>query len=282
MRKRLPEWLKKDIIDTEKTGFVRKILREKGLNTVCDEARCPNKGECYANNTATFMIMGKNCTRNCKFCSIASSLPEPLNPEEPRLIAEAVRDLKLCYAVVTSVTRDDLPDGGAEHFAQTIREIRNLNSKTKVEVLTPDFKGNESLIDIVIEAKPDVFNHNIETIKRIFSTVRPQGNYKRSLEFLKYMKSVNPEILTKSGFMVGLGENYEEIQELLQDLKESGCDIVTVGQYIQSSRENIEVARYLEPKEFENIREEALKIGLKRVISAPLVRSSYKAREAFL
>jgi len=282
MRKKLPLWLKKDIIDTEKTGFVRKVLRNSGLNTVCDEARCPNKGECYANNTATFMIMGKNCSRNCKFCSVNFALPEKINSEEPSLIAEAVKKLGLCYAVVTSVTRDDLQDGGATHFAQTICEIKTLNPKTKVEVLTPDFKGNEKLIDIVIEAKPDVFNHNIETVKRIFPTARPQGSYERSLKFLEYIKQTSPKIPVKSGFMMGLGESFEEARELLRELKDVGCDIVTVGQYIQSSRRNLEVERYLEPTEFEKIKEEAFKIGIKRVIAAPLARSSYKAHEIYV
>lgn len=281
MRKRLPEWLKKDIIDTEKTRTVRKILRNNGLNTVCDSARCPNKCECYANNTATFMILGKNCTRNCRFCSVNSEPPEQVNPDEPRMVAEAVRELALDYAVITSVTRDDLNDGGAGHFADTIRCIRQLNPGTKIEVLTPDFQGDKKAINIVLEAVPDVFNHNIETVKRLYPKARPQAGYERSLGFLKYIKSQTSDTLTKSGFMTGLGESYEEITEILEDLKLAGCDIVTVGQYIQPTKTNLEVEKYLTLEEFEQIRDEALKIGIKHPVTGPLVRSSYKAREVF-
>lgn len=278
---RLPQWLKKDVINTEKTRFVRKILKNCGLNTVCDSARCPNRGECYANNTATFMILGKNCTRNCKFCSVTSAHPEPVSPDEPRLVAEAVKELGLRYAVVTSVTRDDLPDGGAGHFAETIRQICALNTDCKVEILTPDFKGDEKAIDVVLLAKPDVFNHNVETVKRLYQKARPQANYERSLEFLRYVKEKNADILTKSGLMVGLGETMEEITELLADLKRVNCDIVTVGQYIQPTKENLPVKKYLTVDEFDEIREIALKIGIKHVVSAPLVRSSYKAGNIF-
>ncbi len=281
MNRRLPHWLKKDIINTEKTRLVRKILRNSGLNTVCDNARCPNKGECYANNTATFMILGKNCTRNCGFCSVNSLPPEPVNPEEPQLIAQAVQELGLDYAVITSVTRDDLKDGGAGHFADTIRAIKHLNPDMKIEVLTPDFQGDKNAVDIVLEAEPDVFNHNMETVKRLYSKVRPRANYERSLEFLRYIKTQNPEIFTKSGFMAGLGETFEEIQELLIDLNNAGCDIVTAGQYIQPSKANLEVKNYLTPQEFQSIEDKAKKIGIKYPIVSPLVRSSYKAREIF-
>jgi len=282
MRQRLPHWIKKDIIDTEKTRKVRKILRNSGLNTVCDSARCPNKGECFANNTVTFMILGKNCTRNCRFCSVNSLAPESVNPEEPALIAEAVRELGLDYVVVTSVTRDDLKDGGAGHFAAVIREIRKLTTEARIEVLTPDFQGDKSAIDTVIEAGPDVFNHNIETVKRLYPLVRPQADYERSLEFLRYIKSQTPDIFTKSGFMAGLGENFSEIQELLTDLKCAGCDIITASQYVQPTKLNVEVQSYLTPEEFENIRQEALQAGIKYAVAAPLVRSSYKAREVFI
>lgn len=273
-RKRLPDWLKKDIINTEKTRLVRKILKEKSLNTVCDSARCPNKGECYANNTATFMILGNSCTRNCKFCGINNSSPEPVNPDEPIHVANAVKELGLGYAVITSVTRDDLPDGGAGHFARTIKAIKKLNPNTIVEVLTPDFKGDRKAVDTVIEAGPDVFNHNIETVKRLYSEVRPQADYQRSLDFIKYIN-----ITSKSGFMVGLGETFEEILELLKDLKNISCDIVTIGQYIQPGKSNLEVKKYYTPDEFEYIKEEGLRIGVKKIFSGPLVRSSYKAKE---
>ncbi|HSA05593.1 MAG TPA: lipoyl synthase [Candidatus Gastranaerophilales bacterium] len=281
MKQRLPVWLKKDIINTEKTRLVRQILRQSGLNTVCDSARCPNKAECYANNTATFMILGKNCTRNCKFCNVTSALPEQVNPDEPLLIAQAIKKLKLNYAVITSVTRDDLQDGGAEHFRETIKQIKSLNPATKVEILTPDFQGDQKAVDIVLNAKPDVFNHNIETVKRLYPLVRPQADYQRSLEFLKYIKTQNPNLLTKSGFMVGLGETFEEIVELLQDLKSVECDIVTVGQYIQPAKVNLMVEKYLTPEEFDKIKVAALKAGIKYPVASPLVRSSHKAEELF-
>lgn len=279
MRQKLPEWVKRGIINTDTTRHVRKILKDGNLNTVCESARCPNKNECYSKNTATFMILGNNCTRNCRFCSVKSKKPEAVNPDEPYQIAEAVRKLSLDYVVITSVTRDDLKDGGANHFASTIFEIKKISPKIKIEVLTPDFQGNKELIDIVIEANPDVFNHNIETVKRLYPTVRPQAKYERSLEFIKYVKSRNSEIFTKSGLMVGLGEECKEIIEVITDLKDHRCDVVTVGQYIQPTREHLEVKRYLTPEEFEKIKEIALDIGIKYPICAPLVRSSYKAKE---
>lgn len=274
---RLPKWLKKDVINTEKTGRVRKIIREKRLNTVCDSAKCPNRGECYANNTATFMILGDNCTRNCGFCGINSLDPSPVNPDEPFLVASAVKELGLDYAVITSVTRDDLKDGGAWHFARIIREIKTLNPGIKVEVLTPDFKGDKKAVDIVLKACPDVFNHNIETVKRLYDTARPQADYQRTLDFLEYIKSVS-EIIVKTGFMVGLGEDFSEITKLLSDIKAAGCDIVTIGQYIQPTKACLEVKKYYTPEEFEDIRRIALKTGIKQVVAAPLVRSSYLAR----
>lgn len=279
MHQRLPEWIKRGIIDTEKTKFVRRILKNRNLNTVCDSARCPNKGECYAKNTATFMILGKNCSRNCRFCSVDTNIPEPVNPDEPKQVALAVKEMGLAYAVITSVTRDDLPDGGAEHFAQTILEIKKLSPEVKIEVLTPDFQGNHESIDKIIAAKPEVFNHNIETVKRLYPVARPQADYNRTLEFLSYIKGKSMDIYTKSGFMIGLGETYEEIIELLQDLKAHNCDIVTIGQYIQPTRKHLSVEKYYTPEEFDKLKEEALKIGIKYPISSPLARSSYKAAE---
>lgn len=279
MRQKLPEWVKRGIIDTETTRTVRKILRENKLNTVCESARCPNRNECYSKNTATFMILGNTCTRNCRFCSVNTGLPEHVNPDEPELIAEAVKKLGLNYVVITSVTRDDLEDGGATHFANTIKAIKNMDPEIKVEVLTPDFQGSLDSINIVLEARPNVFNHNIETVKYLYPEVRPQAEYKRSLEMIKYIKSKNPDIYTKSGLMVGLGENFKQICELFEDLKEHNCDIVTVGQYIQPTRNHLKVHNYLTPEEFEQIKQLALKIGIKYPICAPLVRSSYKAKE---
>jgi lipoic acid synthetase len=279
MHQRLPDWIKRGIIDTEKTKFVRKVLKKHNLNTVCDSARCPNKGECYAKNTATFMILGKICSRNCRFCSCESAIPEPVNSEEPFKIAQAVKELALNYAVITSVTRDDLPDGGASYFAETIFEIKKLTPTVKIEVLTPDFQGNKESINKVIQAKPNVFNHNIETVNRLYSTARPQANYERSLEFLAYIKNRAPEIYTKSGFMVGLGETYEEITKLLCDLKKHNCDITTIGQYIQPTKKHLKVEKYYTPDEFENLQKIALQSGIKYPVSFPLARSSYKASE---
>ena len=280
MRQRLPEYLKRPIIDTDKTRTVRKILKTKCLNTVCENARCPNKNECYSKNTATFLIMGNNCTRNCRYCNISCAKPEPLDLEEPGHIAEAVMALNLKYAVITSVTRDDLPDGGAQHFANCIYEIRKLSPETKIEILTPDFKGDKKSLDIIINAHPEVFNHNIETVKDLFKTARPQGNYDTSLKVLKYVKD-NSDILTKSGLMVGLGETVEQIENTLNDLHNAGCDIVTIGQYIQPSKMHLPVAKYYTPDEFKALEVIARSAGITHYQIGPLVRSSYKAAELF-
>ena len=278
MQKHLPEYLKRGIIDTDKTKTVRRILKEKCLNTVCEEARCPNKAECYSKDTATFMIMGDTCTRNCRFCNINSGKPNPLDPDEPLHVAQAVKELGLNYAVITSVTRDDLPDGGAEHFSKTIKEIKKLSPNTKVEVLIPDFKGDLKALDIVLDAKPEVLNHNVETIPRLYKTVRPQAIYERSLEVLAHSKS---KVVTKTGIMVGLGETQEDLIELFKDLKSINLDILTIGQYIRPSKNHLEVVKYYTPSEFEELKELAQKKGIKTVISAPLVRSSFKAFEAY-
>lgn len=278
MQRRLPDYLKRPIIDTDKTRTVRKILKTKCLNTVCENARCPNKNECYTKNTATFLIMGNDCTRNCKYCNISCARPEPLDLEEPKHVAEAIQALGLKYAVITSVTRDDLSDGGAEHFANCIYEIRKLCPDTKIEILTPDFKGNKDCLDVIIKAHPDVFNHNIEAVQDIFKSVRPQGDYECSLEVLKYVKD-NSDILTKSGLIIGLGETFEQIEQTLIDLKNVGCDIVTIGQYIQPSKHHLEVAKYYTPEEYNKLKELANKVGIKNHQIGPLVRSSYRAAE---
>ena len=278
---RLPEYLKRPIIDTEKTKTVRHILKNKCLNTVCEGARCPNKSECYAKNTATFLIMGNVCTRNCRYCNISTAKPEPLDMNEPRHIAEAVKELGLKYAVITSVTRDDLPDGGAEHFKNCVNEIRKI-CDAKVEILTPDFRGsnNKSSLNTIIKTHPDVFNHNIETVKSLFKTARPQGNYDLSISVLKYIKD-NSDIVTKSGLMVGLGEEINEIEETLVDLKNAGVNIVTIGQYIQPSKKHLEVAKYYTLEEFEKLKKLAKKIGIKNYQISPLVRSSYQAMQSW-
>lgn len=275
--RRLPDYLKRNIIDNEKTKTVRRILKTKCLNTVCDGARCPNKNECYEHHTATFLIMGNVCTRNCKYCNISTAKPEPLDKNEPKHIAEAVQELGLKYVVITSVTRDDLPDGGANHFAECIKEIRNLSHDIKIEILTPDFQRKDGALDTIIEAHPDVFNHNIETTRSVFKTARPLGNYDLSLNVLKYIKQ-NSDIKTKSGLMVGLGESMEDIEQTLIDLKNVECDILTIGQYIQPSKQHLEVVKYYTLEEFEELKQLAQKIGLNKYQIGPLVRSSYNAK----
>lgn len=281
---RLPEYLKRPIIDTDKTKKVRHILREKHLNTVCEGARCPNKNECYQQNTATFLIMGNICTRNCKYCNISTAKPEPINFDEPMHIAEAIKELNLDYAVITSVTRDDLTDGGAEHFSNCIKEIRKICPETKIEILTPDFKERGSKnkfrkdsLNLIISSKPDIFNHNIETVRSIYKDVRPLGDYDLSLSVLKYVKE-NSSITTKSGLMIGLGETIEDIIDTFIDLKNSGCDIITVGQYIRPSKQHLEVKKYYKLEEYDYLKEKAKEIGFKKYQIGPLVRSSYHAK----
>ena len=276
--KRLPDYLKRPIINTETTKTVRNILKNHCLNTVCENARCPNKNECYTKHTATFLIMGNVCTRNCRYCNISSGISEELNENEPKEVANAIKELGLKYAVITSVTRDDIPDGGADHFAKTIEEIRKISPNTKIEILTPDFNGDKNSLYIIIKAMPEVFNHNIETTKQVFKKARPKGNYQTSLEVLKYVKD-NSNIKTKSGLMVGLGETFEEIEKTFQDLKNVGCDILTVGQYIQPSKKHLEVEKYYTLEEFEKIKDLAKKVGFKNFQIGPLVRSSYMAKD---
>ncbi len=276
--RRLPDYLKRPIIDTEKTKTVRKILKTRCLNTVCENARCPNKNECYQKNTATFLIMGNVCTRNCRYCNISTARPLPLDSKEPLHVAQAIKDLGLKWAVITSVTRDDLQDGGAWHFAECIEQIRSLTPDVKIEILTPDFKGNIESLNAIIDSKPDVFNHNIETVKELFKTARPQGDYDTSLRVLKYVKD-NSDIITKSGLMVGLGESFSDIKKTLEDLKSVGCDVLTIGQYIQPSKEHLEVAKFYSLEEFEDLKTLAKEIGFKNFQIGPLVRSSYRAAE---
>ena len=254
-------------------------MKTKCLNTVCEGARCPNKSECYSHNTATFLIMGQVCTRNCRYCNISTARPEPLDLEEPKHVAEAVKELGLKYAVITSVTRDDLMDGGAEHFKNCIDEIRKV-SGAKIEILTPDFRGRQESLDTIIKSNPEVFNHNIETVKSLFKTARPQGNYQTSIDVLKYVKD-NSNIVTKSGLMIGLGENWKEIEETLVDLKNAGVDIITIGQYIQPSKAHLEVAKFYTLDEYEELKKLAEKIGIKNHQIGPLVRSSYHAANCY-
>ena len=280
-RKRLPDYLKRGIVDTEKTKLVRAILKQGGLNTVCEAARCPNKAECYAKNTATFLILGNICTRNCRFCNISGGTPAPPDRTEPSKVALAIKELGLKYAVITSVTRDDLPLQGADMFAQVIFETKKLVPDIKIEVLTPDFEGIEDLIDIVVDAKPDVFNHNIETVQRLYPQARPLARYERSLNFLKHIKERNPKMITKSGLMVGLGETFDELQQTFNDLHSAGCDIVTVGQYMPPSKKHLEVEKYYTQQDFDMVSELCRNAGIKHVVASGLVRSSYRAFETY-
>lgn len=259
---------------------VFRLLERLHLHTVCQGAKCPNMAECFGRGTATFMILGNVCTRNCRFCAVPGGEPLPLDEDEPRNVAEAVAALNLRHAVVTSVTRDDLPNGGSGHFARTIREIR-ARCGASVEVLTPDFKGNEEDIARVADALPDVFNHNIETVPRLYPAVRPQADYSRSLEVLRFVKNRRPEIVTKSGLMVGLGETGEEVVEALKDLRGTGCDFVTIGQYLRPSKAHLPIARFVTPEEFDGLAETARTLGFGGVASAPFARSSYHAGEMY-
>lgn len=275
---RHPEWIKVPLTGTHET---KKILRRYGLSTVCEEARCPNQGKCFSHNTATFMILGDRCTRNCSFCAVDSLHPEPPVSDEPERVAEAAVELGLNFVVITSVTRDDLKDGGAGHFAKTIHAIRKLKKTIKIEVLTPDFKGNTQAIKAVLDAGPDVFNHNIETVPGLYEKVRPQADYLLSLEILKKAKEMFPHIKTKSGIMVGLGESFEEVLMVMQDIRNSGCDFLTIGQYLQPRRTNIPVVEYIRPEVFEQYKERALEMGFRAVASSPLTRSSMNAGDLF-
>lgn len=282
MRPRLPEYLKRGIVDTEKTKEVRKILKSKGLITVCDAARCPNKGECYSQQTATFLVLGDTCTRNCRFCSVKSGIPTVPNEEEPKLIKEAVEELKLKYVVITMVTRDDLSDGGASHIVEIINQLKSLTNAPKVEVLISDLNGNFEALDMILETELDVLNHNIETVQEMYSKVRPKADYERSLAILKYTKEKYPNIKTKTGIMLGLGENPEQLIQLFKDLSSINCDILTAGQYIQPTKDHINIDKYLSEAEFKYFETLARHEGLKYMAFGPLVRSSYKAKELFL
>ncbi len=256
---------------------LKRRLRVLGLHTVCEEARCPNLGGCFSRGTATFMLLGAICTRTCRFCAVTTGAPKPVDPEEPRRVARAVAELGLRHAVLTSVNRDDLRDGGASWFARTVLEIRSLAPRVTIEVLTPDFKGNGAAVDTVLEARPDVYNHNLETVVRLQSRVRPGARYGRSLGVLARVKRRAPRVLTKSGLMLGLGETRGEVREALLDLRAVGCDALTLGQYLRPSLRHLEVARYLDPAEFAELEREALELGFAHVASGPLVRSSFHA-----
>jgi len=261
---------------------MRELLGRHNLNTVCQGALCPNQGECFGRGTATFLILGKTCTRNCTFCAIpAEERPPAPDPQEPQRIAEAAAELCLTHVVVTSVTRDDLEDGGAFHFAATVRALKKHNPDIVVEVLIPDFQGSLAALRMVIDSNPDIINHNVETVSRLYRDVRPQADYRRSIGLLRTVKEINPEKITKSGLMLGLGEEWNEVLQVMSDLREISCDLLTLGQYLQPSGRHHPVFRYIPPEEFEDLRWEGEKMGFKAVFSAPLVRSSFHAAELF-
>lgn len=276
---RKPEWLRRKIQFSHVSNEVYSIIDELSLNTVCKEANCPNKMECFNRSTATFMILGKVCTRNCTFCNVTKGEPETVDHEEPHKVAVAVEKLKLKHAVITSVTRDDLQDGGAGHFAEVVKEIQKLGQAITVEVLIPDFDGNEAALEKVIASKPDIINHNIETVPELYSRVRPRANYERSLALLKAVKEKDNTILTKSGIMLGLGESEAAVIEVMKDLRSVGCDIITIGQYLAPSSQHHPVIEYIHPDIFEKYKNIGIDLGFKNVVSAPLVRSSYHADE---
>ncbi|WP_353892826.1 lipoyl synthase [Proteinivorax hydrogeniformans] len=277
--KRKPKWLRVKMNDVHKDRYVRNILEKLSLNTVCEEANCPNKIECFSKKTATFMILGSQCSRNCRFCNVSSEKLEKVDEKEPKNVAQATMELGLKHVVITSVTRDDLPDGGAKHFAKVIESIRSKDKDIAIEVLIPDFKGDKKALKYVVEAKPDIINHNIETVPRLYDDVRPQAIYKRSLQLLEEIKKLDSEIYTKSGIMVGLGEREEEIAQTMADLREYKCDFLTVGQYLPPSNEHYPIQEYVTPETFKRYKDEALKLGFSFVASEPLVRSSYKASD---
>ena len=274
---RIPPWLRVKLPESPNFSGTRELLKDLHLNTVCQSAKCPNCWECFSRKVATFMIMGSQCTRNCAFCNITPGRPQPLDPDEPRRVAEGAKRLGLRHVVVTSVTRDDLPDGGAGHFAATIRALRAAQPDCTVEVLIPDFQGDREALKTVLDAAPDILNHNVETVPGLYDRIRPQAEYRQSLDLLARSKEIAPKIPTKSGLMVGLGETDEELLRAVKDLAAVRCDIVTVGQYMRPTREHPEVRRYVHPDVFEEYAEAGKKLGVPQMYCAPLVRSSYNA-----
>jgi lipoic acid synthetase len=283
VRLKKPEWLKIKLGDPRNQNAVLDLISGLNLHTVCQEAKCPNIFECWTDKTATFMLGGDTCTRHCGFCAVNKGKPMDLDPLEPTNVAEAVRHLNLQHAVITSVNRDDLPDGGSRHWAETIRRVRDVNADCKVEVLIPDFRGDEQALNTVLDARPDVLNHNTETIARLYRRVRPDAIYAQSMELLdraaKFRDSQFPQMLTKSGIMVGLGEEFEEVVDLMRDLRQASCDIMTIGQYLQPYDKRLPVERYVTPEEFAEWKRIGTELGFKHVESSPLTRSSYHARQ---
>ena len=279
---RLPKWFSVPMPGGRNFINLKNLLRSSNLHTVCEEAQCPNIGECWDNLSATFMILGDICTRACRYCAVSTGRPLEVDRYEPQRLANTVKRLKLKYCVITSVDRDDLPDGGASTFAECINNIRTLSPDCNLEVLIPDFQGSDNALGIVMDAAPDVLNHNIETVERIFHGVRPKGDYKQSLRLLSQAKKIGPGSIVKSGIMVGMGENWSEVVKTMTDLRESGCDLLTVGQYLRPSSSHYPVDRYYTPEEFGQLKLEAEHLGFRHVASGPLVRSSYRAHEQLI
>ncbi|MFZ5354419.1 MAG: lipoyl synthase [Bacillota bacterium] len=279
MQKRRPEWLRKPLQGSHISSEVNNILEKLSLNTVCKEANCPNRMECFNRSTATFMIMGNVCTRNCSFCNVTKGQPQQLDDEEPKKVAEAVEKLGLKHAVITSVTRDDLEDGGAAHFAAAVNEIRKLGKSITIEVLIPDFNGSLDALRLVVDAKPEIINHNVETVPELYSAVRPMALYERSIELLRRAKELDGNILTKSGIMLGLGETDKAVTAVMKDLRSIGCDILTIGQYLAPSSKHHPVIEYVHPDKFNMYKKLGEEMGFRNVVSGPLVRSSYHADE---
>ena len=279
---RRPEWLKLSPLDPTVLGPMRRLTHDLELHTVCESAYCPNRPDCFSRGTAAFMILGDTCTRHCTFCGVRKGRPQDPDPQEPQHIVDAISALKLSYVVVTSVTRDDLPDGGAAHFAHTIRAIHDYCRAIAVEVLIPDFNGSRSALETVVSAQPAVLNHNVETVPRLYPDVRPQAQYRRSLEVLSRSTLLNDNLLTKSGVMLGLGESKQEVIEMMTDLRQAGCDVLTIGQYLPPSRKHRELVRYVSPQEFVEYEDIGKDMGFVSVFSDPLVRSSFHAAESYL
>ncbi len=277
LRRRHPEWIKVRMPGGPGYTRTKGVVSSLKLNTVCEEAHCPNIGECWGHGTATFMLMGDVCTRNCRFCAVKHGRMVRLDPDEPRRVADAALKMGLSHIVVTSVNRDDLPDGGADHFAETVRQLKRANPGSTIEVLTPDFQGDEAAVTTVAEAPLDIYNHNTETVPRLYKKVRPGAKYERSLRVLQRVKEVRPELRTKTGLMLGLGETYEELMAVFGDLRAVGCDILTLGQYLRPSKDQLPVERYVHPDEFTALGQQARQLGFRHVESGPLVRSSYHA-----
>ncbi|WP_447972275.1 lipoyl synthase [Nitrospira sp. Kam-Ns4a] len=274
---RLPPWFKVRINQGPDYRDIRRLVDSLGLHTICEEARCPNVWECWNNRTATFLILGDTCTRRCHYCAVRTGRPEPVDPDEPMRVARAVQALGLRHAVITSVNRDELEDGGAAVFAETIRQIRRMIPTCAVEVLIPDFEGDEAALATVVAAQPDILSHNIETVRRLFPSIRPQGKYQRSLDLLERARRMGAR--TKSGLIVGMGETLDEVREVMRDLRAAGCEILTVGQYLQPTKQHLPVVRFYYPEEFAALKAEGLALGFTHVESGPLVRSSYRAEQ---